>query len=177
MAEITPEQQEALDDILRVGLIGIGQAMHEAKEGIDALVKRAKKDNTHRTRTCQQKKRYTSLQSATDAMEAWQRSDEKNGRGRAPTRVYRCQFCSGWHLTSQAKRTALVVDGVEVHEYWGHDRDAKPQMIDGRLRMHPFAANELRASDPHELLDLMRKSITDRAAWMMKKALMRLEKR
>lgn len=49
MAEITPEQQETLDDILRVGLMGIGQAMHEAKEGVEGVVKRAEASSVHRT--------------------------------------------------------------------------------------------------------------------------------
>lgn len=129
------------------------------------------------TTLCPQKVRYPDEPSAVKAMIAWQGAVARRGKGRAPCRAYRCEHCHGWHLTSQRKRTALTVDGVQVDAYWGHPRDAAPQMVDGRLRMHPFAANELQTTDPHQLLDLAADTIAARAGWMMKKALARLERR
>jgi hypothetical protein len=124
---------------------------------------------------CPQKRRFETEAEAVKAMKLWQAGVARRGKGRAPKRVYKCEHCGGWHLTHQERRVPPRVDGVKVGEYWNHPRDAEPQMIEGKLRMHPFAANELRSSDPHELLDLMLNSVNARASWMMKKAIGRIE--
>lgn len=38
------------------------------------------------------------------------RISNKGGGNQIPTRIYRCEFCKGWHLTSQPKRN----DGVDA---------------------------------------------------------------
>lgn len=126
---------------------------------------------------CPQKQRFETEAEAVKVMKKWQDRVARSGRGNAPTRVYKCEHCGGgWHLTRQEKRVPPRVEGVKVGEYWNYPRDGEPQMIDSKLRMHPFAANELRTSDPHELLDLMLRSVTARAGWMMKKSLTRIDR-
>lgn len=127
---------------------------------------------------CGQKSRYKTEAKALRGLEKWQEAVKRRGSGNAPIRAYKCPHCDFWHLTSQAKRkSTLRHDGLPVFEKWDHPRDAAPKRAGHEIQMHPFAANELRSTDPHELLDLMLHSIELRASWRMRKALERIERR
>jgi hypothetical protein len=46
MAEgLTPEQQERFDDLVRVGMIGIGQALYEARRDIGTFAQHLEAQN------------------------------------------------------------------------------------------------------------------------------------
>lgn len=125
---------------------------------------------------CAQKTAYETEHAAHLALVKWQEGVARRGGGRAPTRCYACPHCQSWHLTSQPRTERLKVDGLPVFERWSHPRDAAPKRVGDEIQMNPFAANELRTSDPHELLDLMLHSIKLRAGWRMRKALERIER-
>lgn len=126
---------------------------------------------------CGQKARYKTEAKALRGLKRWQEAVERRGAGRAPTRTYKCPHCDFWHLTSQKKKqSSLRYDGLPVFERWEHPRDAPPKRAGNEIQMNPFAANELRSSDLHELLDLMLRSIEQRITWRMRKSLERIER-
>jgi hypothetical protein len=54
---------------------------------------------------CQDKIRYRDRIGAQLALLRIQRKAERKKRKKAPTRVYECQVCKGWHTTSQEQKT------------------------------------------------------------------------
>ena len=59
-------------------------------------------DAERRRRMCTGKKRFKDEAAATFALHNLMHVDE-DGRG-GPVRVYRCEYCERWHLTSQQAR-------------------------------------------------------------------------
>jgi hypothetical protein len=58
-------------------------------------------DDDRRRRMCTGKKKFKDEAAATFALHNLAHGDDD---GRGPVRVYRCEYCGRWHLTSQPAR-------------------------------------------------------------------------
>ena len=64
----------------------------------DESRRRADESSARQQSVCQAKRRYDTREDAEEAAHACTTS------GRRTLRVYRCDYCDGWHLTSKPER-------------------------------------------------------------------------